>query len=451
MAGILREAAPSGPPSILDDDCVSARLLRRREPDQRANAPSNPTNPCPLRLPDDVREDIACEDHPLPNVLFVASSAGEGGIERLSVRLASRLVEGGVNVTFACAPNSFAERHASAVEILTEPLTVRNSADIAAIRQLAAYIDELKIDIVHIHSRRDYIPGLLAVALHRWRKRNGRKPRVIVHSHLDKPLGGLPASLTRRLFASLSDGIIGVSEAVQRRLIDKHGFASSFVRIIYNGIDMNDFHTAGTRSAIQKRMVARKDLSLPHDALVLGMVGRLDAKGQAILLRTAGPLLRRRRNLWIVLVGPEGLPGDMDRLREVAVTEGIASRTVITGSRNDVPDLITAMDILVHLPSTESFGLALVEAMAAGLPTIASDIGGCREIVAHEITGLLVPHGDSGALQAALTRLAINEDGAEVRKKMGQAGRTIAESRFTIEKQVESLRNWYIELTRPAE
>ena len=95
--------------------------------------------------------------------------------------------------------------------------------------------------------------------------------------------------------------------------------------------------------------------------------------------------------------------GDSGRLQD---------RLILTGPREDIPAALAAFDVLAHLPRDESFGLALVEAMAAGLPTVATDIGGCREVVRHDVTGLLTPPGDSAALTRALSRFAVGSGAA---------------------------------------
>jgi len=419
-----------------------------------------------LRKPD---LEMDTDEESTTRVLFVATSLGEGGIERLSLTMASGLlVNHNIEVAFVCSPGSYLEKNAQACGIRTEPLTLRNSGDIRAMRQLAEHIIKFNADIVHVHSRRDYVPA--AVAMHMVRARirresrahelstdthatplgldgsqSQRGPRLLIHSHLDKPLG-MPRCLARRLFSSCADAVITVSDAVKDRLVAVHGFAPSFVRVLHNGIDLDNFLLAGSKLAKQSRLATRKELSIPPDALVIGVVGRLNAKGQADLLNGAGPLLRQHRSLWIVMVGPDGEPGDMERLREEATAQGIAAHVVLTGARDDIPELLPAFDVLVQLPKSESFGLALVEAMASGLPTITTDVGGCSEVVVNESTGLIVPHGDQSKLQEALKRLLYAPDAAVQRITMGLEGRKVACSRFSIDRQVENLANWYADL-----
>ena len=111
-----------------------------------------------------------------------------------------------------------------------------------------------------------------------------------------------------------------------------------------------------------------------------------------------------------------------------------------------MPTLLPAFDILVHLPRDEAFGLSLAEAMAAGLPTVATRIGGCREIVRDGLTGLLVPPSDPLALTAALLPLLEQQGGKMRRAAMGREGRRIVEAEFTRERQIDRLLALYQEL-----
>ena len=144
-----------------------------------------------------------------------------------------------------------------------------------------------------------------------------------------------------------------------------------------------------------------------------------------------------------MLVGPEGSPGDRQRLKGLIAEAGVSEKVTIAGRREDISELLPAFDLLVHLPASESFGLAIVEAMATGLPVIASDIGGCSEVVRDDQSGYLIPHGDTGALSRAVTRLVSGPEAPALRARMGQRGHDIAWECFSIEQQVDRLEQLY--------
>jgi glycosyltransferase involved in cell wall biosynthesis len=132
-------------------------------------------------------------------------------------------------------------------------------------------------------------------------------------------------------------------------------------------------------------------------------VGRLDhwGKGHKELF-TAMAQIRERHPVHALIVGGGRRAGEV---RQLAESLGLAGEVHFLGQRQDVPDLLNAMDIFVLPSYSEGVSLALLEAMAAGKPVIATAVGGLPEVVEHEKTGLLIPPRDAGALAAALTRL----------------------------------------------
>ena len=295
---------------------------------------------------------------------------------------------------------------------------------------------EERIDLVHAHSRRDYVIATLGVALAR--RVSHRRVGLILHAHMIRPLGS-PARLSGRFFAWGADAVAAVSGAVCDLLRAEHLFAPAFVHLIHNGVNLKEFADPGSAERDNRRAQARRQWEVPADALVVGMVGRLDAKGQAHLLAVAPELLLELPSLRFVLIGSEGLPGEQQRLEAQAERGGFRDRLLLTGPRGDIPQILPALDILLHLPKDESFGLALAEAMAAGLPTVASRIGGCLEVVQNGVTGILVPLGNAEALTEALRFLLESEAGPMRRADMGRQGRLAVERNFSLDRQIERL------------
>lgn len=372
---------------------------------------------------------------PPPRVLFLASTNSQGGIERHSVELAAALRARGVPVQFACPPGSPLDAWCRARGIPTLPFHVRNSGDLGAAGQLARLIRSQAIAIVHAHSRRDYVVAALGVRL-------ARRAKLALHVHMVRPLGD-PPRLAGRFFGWGTDAVVAVSQAVCERLERDHGFPPGFVHLIPNGVNLSDFTAPGSPDAFAQRSQARRKWGVSDDALVLGMIGRLDAKGQKDLLAVTPALARLQPTLRLVLIGSEGLTGEQARLTAQAEAAGLADRLHFTGPREDVPTLLPALDALIHLPRDEAFGLALAEAMAAGLPTVATDIGGCREVVREGVTGLLVPPSDAPALTRALEWLLDPAQGAARRAAFGEAGRRAVAENFSRERQIDRLQALY--------
>ncbi len=387
--------------------------------------------PLPVLIPGD-ESDAKSQ----PRLLYLASTVSQGGIERHSVELADALRAQGMPVWFACPSGSFLQTACRERGIPALPFRVRNSGDLGAALRLASLIRAYRIDIVHAHSRRDYVIAVLGVALARRFSRHS--PRLVLHAHMVRPLGS-PARLSGRFFEWGADAVAAVSGTVCDHLRHEHNFQPDFVHLIYNGIRLEEFARPGSPEAETQRRQAREQWEIPEDALTLGMIGRLDAKGQRTLLDVFPALLQHHPALQIVFIGSEGERGERQRLTAQAEAAGFADCLKLVGPSEDVPALLPALDILVHLPRDESFGLALAEAMAAGLPTIATRIGGCREVVRDGITGLLVPPNDPPALTTALLSLLDSTTEKAQRAAFGAAGRRVVEAEFTRKRQVQRL------------
>lgn len=376
-------------------------------------------------------------------LLYVVSTQSQGGIETHSVEMAEALHGRGVSVRFACHPDGFVEAWCRRIGLPTAEFRVRNSGDICAARRLAQIVRQEGIDIVHVHSRRDYVAGVLGVALARHLLR--RRVSLVLHAHMVRPLGEHPR-LSGRFFERGTDAVAAVSGTVCDYLRDAHRFNPALVHLIPNGIKIDRFAVPGSVEAARQRESMRQNLGIPPQAVVLGMIGRLDAKGQRQLFEVLPALLPLCPTLRVVLVGSEGQPGETAQLTTQARAAGFEDRVVFTGPRPDVPALLTAFDLLVHLPADEAFGLALAEAMATGLPAVATAIGGCREVVRDGLTGTLVAPGDASALWEALACLLDPAFGPERRAKMGAAGRAVVQNEYTQGVQIERLLTLYREL-----
>jgi len=181
-----------------------------------------------------------------------------------------------------------------------------------------------------------------------------------------------------------------------------------------------------------RRARGRKGLGYGEQEFLVGMVARLArGKGHATLLRAARSLCNARRDARVVVAGgaPFGLDPDYpDELQRLAASLGIGDRVRFTGQTEATVDMLSACDVAVHVPDApESYGLAVVEAMAAGTAVVAGDAGAVREIVEPGRTAVLVPTGDHESLATAL--LALHDDPAW-RERIGAAGAEAAAARF---------------------
>ena len=228
--------------------------------------------------------------------------------------------------------------------------------------------------------------------------RLARVPTVQAAAGNPAPLA--PAMRRKWALVLWLSALIGVpvqacSRSVERSLREVAGWLPRGSGTVANGCDVDEI---GRRAAIARR-------SRPADGrLIIGMVARLDPiKDQATLIRAFAALARElpKAELWLVGDGQEEAG-----LRRLAETEGAAARVVFWGRRADIPELLGQMDVCAFSTTrSEGFGIALIEAMAAGLPVVASDVPACREVLADGDAGTLVPAGNPAALAAALRPL----------------------------------------------
>jgi glycosyltransferase involved in cell wall biosynthesis len=198
------------------------------------------------------------------------------------------------------------------------------------------------------------------------------------------------------------------------------------LHLLGNGIDLGRFDPDRPDRA-ERRDRARRLFGAGPEQVVVGMVGRLVAeKGVAEVLAAAQALAEHEPSLRWVLIGP-GEPAKADGLDVDALAVRAGSEVVLLGRRDDVDELYPGFDLFVLASHREGFPRAAMEAAAMGLPVVATDIRGCRQVVDDGVTGRLVPVGDAQALATAVGDLA---RAPEVRLAMGRAGRAKAAEEF---------------------
>ncbi len=206
------------------------------------------------------------------------------------------------------------------------------------------------------------------------------------------------------------------------------------LHLLGNGVNLHHFASPspGARTRV------RADWGIADDTVVVGTVGRLVAeKGYPELFEAA----RGVKGTRLVVIGPED-PDKRDALDPALIARAAAEGTVFGGFRDDMADVYAAFDVFVLASHREGFPRAAMEAAAAGLPIVTTDIRGCREIVVGGHNGLLVPVGSADALREAITRLGADPP---LRHRFGQASAARARSRFDERAVVERVMACYAE------
>ena len=312
----------------------------------------------------------------------------------------------GYDVVGVSAPGSFVpELERGGIRHIALPHATRSVSvldDVRAAAELYRLLRRLRPDIVHTHTPKPGIYGRLG-------GRAAKVPVVVntVHGLYATPEDSLARRAAvygvERLAAACSDAELVQNEEDVATLASLRVPADR-LHLLGNGIDLERF--APGPKALAARAHVRSELGVDDDSVVVGAVGRLVwEKGYRELFTAADQLRRRCPTATVVVAGPHE-PEKVDGIgpSELAAAQSCGVRFL--GHRNDVEDLYAAFDLYVLASYREGFPRSAMEAAAMGLPVVATDIRGCRQVVDHEVTGLLVPPRNAAALTDAVDRLA---------------------------------------------
>jgi glycosyltransferase involved in cell wall biosynthesis len=361
-------------------------------------------------------------------VLFVCA-ADISASKLLSAQIRA-LNEAGFDVHVACSDGPYARamiRDGYNVQIV--PILNRPSlrANLKTIAQLYRLIRRERYHVVHVHMISAAFLGRIAAWL-------ARTPLILYTFRGFAFYPGGPAALKafnltiERLCGKMTDFFFVQAEGNRARAVEAGVIPADRSVTIGNGIRIPDFLCdSDDRQDISG---IREELGVPKGALVVGYVGRLvREKGVQELVMAVAGVLRRHPEAVLLIVG-EALSSDLDakqELDEQIRREGIESKVVFAGFREDMPRMYRAMDIFVLPSYREGAPRSIMEAMASGKPVVATDIAGCRDQVIQGVTGILVPPRDAVSLESALLHLL---DDLELRRKFGEAGRARAREHF---------------------
>lgn len=349
-----------------------------------------------------------------------------GGTERQMTELIRRLDRSRWSVhvaTFRRAGAWFGRVAEAAASVAEFPVTSFKSADtLRHMRTFARWCRDERIAVVHTAELYSNIFGLPAAAL------AGVPVRIANRRELnpDKSLGQIAV---QRAAYALAHRVVANSNAAAERLRFEKVPARK-IAVIPNGLQCDRFEPRVERSRLRR---------------VIVVANLRSEKGHDVLIEAAVDVLRRVPDVRFECVG--GGP-EHDRLRALAASRGVAHAFTFAGHCDDVPRRLAAADAFVLPSRSEAFPNAVLEAMAAGLPIVASAVGGILELVDDGRTGLLAPAGDPGALAAALLR--VFDDPARAHA-LGRAARADAEARYSFDRMVDAFDRLYVhELSRHA-
>jgi glycosyltransferase involved in cell wall biosynthesis len=325
--------------------------------------------------------------------------------------------------------------HLIAVPALTR--SVSPLSDARAFGALYRLIRRGRYHIVHTHSSKAGVLG-------RWAAKAAGTP-VIVHTlhsmvfHRYQPwLVNRTWRLVKRACAPITDHYISVADAMTELAVHAGIAERSRFSTIYSGMELDWFLEARTDGS-----AVRDELGIPRDAPVVGKIARLfPLKGHEELMDAAPAVVARQPDVRFVLIGDGIL---LDQLRERARKAGIFENFVFAGliPRERIPEMLSAMDVLVHTSLREGLARVLPQALAMGVPCVAFDLDGAPEVVIDGETGFLTRPGEDAALAEAIVRLLQDP---ELRSRMGAAGRRFVDPRWRVETMIDGIARLYLDL-----
>lgn len=354
----------------------------------------------------------------------------KGGTEKHLYELATGMAAAGFRVTvfsltegaYACEFRQTSNIHYDCLNVIR----IYDAKGISAIVRLARFINSQQVDIVQsFHTASDLIAPLAA-------RLSLRRPMVFSSR---RDLGYTKASrhkFMQRRINYLVDGILSNSRAVKQAVQEQEGFPEKRITVIYNGIDMEPFDR---KDAVRQRQ--REAMGASPDSILVGSVGNVrPVKGYDLLVEAAGIVCRQMPNVLFCHAGEgELLDQLMRRCREV----GIESHFSFLGAVKNIPSFLSSLDIYIQPSRSEGLSNAILEAMAAGLPVVATNVGGNPDLIDSGVNGMLVPTNEFDIAQ----QLLVLAEQPEERLRLGALAHQKVLAKFQMSAMLREYRQFY--------
>lgn len=353
-------------------------------------------------------------------ILHSEAATSFGGQEQYIYRMMLAMRERGHHMEAVCQPHAvLAER------LRNEGFTVHTTYMdgpvnfMKAATKIKNVLRQGRFDVLNTHSRRDTI---VAGCGGRW----ARTPLIVRTRHLANKVGSLLS------YTVIPHRVTTASDFVRQHLIDR-GVKPEHVATVYPAVDLSPLPASSS---------LRQELNLSQTDIVVGCVAVMRAmKGHRELLDAMQPIIQADARVHLVVVG--GGSPLLEQTQAYARDLGLESRVHFLGTRRDVPDLLAGFDIFALATRKEASGTVFVEAGAAGLPVVGTNVDGVPEMMQADVSGFLVPLDDQPALTAAIKRLV---DDPDLRRRMGQEGLRYCrlEQRFGADAMVQRIESSYL-------
>lgn len=359
------------------------------------------------------------------NILYLVNHLNIGGITSYLFSLCKALKAKNHNIFVASGSGELLFKFKDAgFEHISVPMRTKSELSpkiLVSFFKLKRVVRRHRIQIIHSHSRTTQVLGCLLSS-------------VTGVPHVTTAHGFFRRRLSRLVFPCWGRNIIAISDSVKQHLISDFGRKEECIAVIYNGVDTDRF----CRKNKLPVSGLREELRIAETDLVVGIIARLsDVKGHCYLLEAMKDVLAQIPQAKLLIVGEGRMYG---QLLELTKRLEIENNVVFMRQVCDTADVLSIMDVFVMPSLQEGLGLALMEAMAAGVPTVGSAVGGIKNLIQEGFNGLLVPPADPGALSKAILRLLREPDKA---KLLAQKAQVFISEKFSLDKMASETEQFY--------
>ncbi|MBF0217288.1 MAG: glycosyltransferase [Candidatus Omnitrophica bacterium] len=360
-------------------------------------------------------------------VAHVINSLSVGGMEKVVSDIIKRYDKRRIFSTVYCAESEGEYAEGLKEQGIEVRLVNNNRYPLEFAFRLVGIFQREKIDVVHSYSgiyRDATLAGVLAGV------------KVLMHTDQGKFYPDTRwTRLNHRFFSLFRDKIIAVSDELKEFLSKEVGIDPEKITRIYNAVDVGDYPVG--IDAVKKK----NEIGIKPEIMVIGMIARLvPVKDHLTLFKAFKEVKKTFHNVKLLVAGDGPLRGALEK---AAIQMCGAGEIIFLGNRSDVSELLRIMDIVCLSSLSEGLSLVLAEAMASGVPIVATNVGGNAELVVDGSTGFLVPPGEVESMAEAILELL---NGEAKRKEMGERGRERVVNDFNILNTVDSIERIYYDL-----
>ena len=355
-------------------------------------------------------------------ILQISSAVTFGGGERYVADLANSLHERGHETYATVRPSAQLIEHLRLPADRIVTLALRNALDAQSAQALERFVRKHEIEVVHAHMERDYPLAAYAV-------RGNRNTKFVATRHLLFPVSPLHSQAL-----AAAHRVIAVSNATVRHLRAQGIVNDDRIAVVHNGVDIDRFARVLTNF---DRAEFLRSKGLPPDCVLVGSIGELRTlKRHDDFIQAASIVTQNFPDAQFVLAGvdPSGSGEMRKQLEQLATQLRLDGRFHFLGWLDDAEQWLGAMDVFVSASETESFGLAIAEAMTAETAVVATETEGAQEVITDQETGLLVPIGNWAHLVVAVSSLIIQP---QRRKQLAARAKESVAAKFSLQRMVD--------------